>query len=157
MVQKAGEKKADSPIKRASRTILGALKLRTSQIYWKQALKGNGNNFISFLRQLLQNNPDKKIALILDNASQHTCNKVKTFLGKFPRIKLYFLPPYSPEYNPIERFWGWLKKHIYGSKSYECMEEVIARIRHVIWHYRENSIVSKINFNFSYYQKLINI
>lgn len=131
--------------------------MRTSQIYWKQAPSGNGNTFISFLRQLLQNNPEKKIAVILDNASPHTCKKVKTFLERFSRIKLYFLPPYSPEYNPIERFWGWLKKHVYGSKSYEFIEETIARVRQIVWHYRENSIVSKIKFNFSHYQKLINI
>lgn len=127
------------------------------RLYWKKADRGNGNTFVSFLRQLLQNKPGKKIAVILDNASQHTCNQVKRFLLRFPRIKLYFLPPYSPEYNPIERFWGWLKKHVYGSKSYKCIEEVIARIRQVMWHYRENKIVSKIHFNFRHYQNIINI
>ena len=84
------------------------------------------------MRQLLQNHPNKKIALILDNASQHTCKKVKIFLERYPRIKLYFLPPYSPEYNPIERFWGWLKKHLYGSKSYEGIQDVIERMRQFI-------------------------
>ena len=27
-------------------------------------------------------------------------------------IKIIFLPPYSPELNPIEHFWHWLKKKI---------------------------------------------
>lgn len=127
------------------------------KMYWKKADRGNGDTFISFLRQLLQNNPNKKIAVILDNASQHACKKVQRFLNRYSRIKLYFLPPYSPEYNPIERFWGWLKKHVYGSKSYTQIEEVISRIRQLIWHYQENKIVSKIQFDFGPYKNLINI
>jgi transposase len=126
-------------------------------MYWKKADRGNGNTFISFMRQLLQNNPNKQIAVILDNASQHACKKVQRFLGRYSRIKLYFLPPYSPEYNPIERFWGWLKKHVYGSKSYAQIEEVISRVRQLIWHYQENKIVSKIQFDFQLYKDLINI
>jgi hypothetical protein len=58
---------------------------------------------------------------------------------------------------PIERFWGWLKKHLYGSKSYERMEDVIKRMRQLIWHYQENKMTSKIQFNFGPYQKLINV
>jgi transposase len=125
-------------------------------MYWKKAHRGNGDTFISFLRQLLQNNKNKTIAIILDNASQHACKKVQRFLKRYPRIQLYFLPPYSPEYNPIERFWGWLKRHVYGSKSYAQIEEVISRIRQLIWHYQENRIVSKIQFDFGIYKNLIN-
>ena len=156
MVQETGEKKVFSTVRREAQTIFGALRLN-GRVYWKKADRGNGGSFILFLRQLLQNNPNKKIAIILDNASQHTCGKVKQFLQRYPRIKLYFLPPYSPEYNPIERFWGWLKKHVYGSKSYEQIQEVTKRIRQLIWHYQEDRITSKIRFNFLPYQKLINI
>ena len=109
------------------------------------------------MRQLLQNNPTKKIALILDNARQHLCKKVSRFLEKHSQIRLYFLPPYAPEYNPIERFWGWLKKHLYGATSYECIEAVTDRIRQLIWHYHEKKMVSKIDFNFTPYQNLINV
>ena len=124
-------------------------------MYWKKAARGNGDTFISFMRQLLQNNPNKRIAVILDNASQHACKKVQRFLGRYSRIKPYFLPSYSPEYNPIERFWGWLKKHVYGSKNYAQIEEVIGRVRQLIWHYQENRIVSKIQFDFGPYKDLI--
>lgn len=144
-------------MKRDSRTIFGALRLYSGRMYWKKADRGNGDTFISFMRQLLQNNPGKTIAIILDNASQHACKKVQEFLKKHSRIKTYFLPPYSPEYNPIERFWGWLKRHVYGSKSYAYIEEVIGRIRQLIWHYQENKIVSKIQFDFGPYKKLINV
>ena len=143
-------------MKRDSKTIFGALSLK-GLIYWKKANRGNGDTFISFLRQLLQNKKDKEIAIIIDNSRTHTCKKVTRFLEKHPRIKLYFLPPYSPEYNPIERFWGWLKKYLYAVASFDCMDGLISRLRKLIWHYRENKLVSKIQFNFSSYEKLINI
>jgi transposase len=156
MVQKAGEKKVCCPVKRESQTVFGALRFN-GRLYWKKADRGNGESFIRFMRQLLQNNLNKRIALILDNASQHACKKVREFLQRYPRIKLYFLPPYSPEYNPIERFWGWLKKHLYGSKSYERIQDVTRQMRQLIWHYQENKMTSKIHFNFDSYQKLINV
>lgn len=143
-------------MKRESQTLFGALRCN-GQFYWKKAERGNGSSFIGFLRQLLQNNPHKKIALVLDNARQHTCQKVRGFLERYPRIKLYFLPPYSPEYNPIERFWGWLKKHLYGSVSYENMQALIQRLRQLIWHYQENRMSSKIRFNFGPYRDIISI
>jgi transposase len=155
MVQTRGEKKVDSPIKRASKTVFGALGL-SGRVYWKKADRGNGSTFISFLRQLLQNNPGKRLAVIVDNASLHRCRRVKNFLQRYPMIKLCFLPTYSPEYNPIERFWGWLKKHLYGATSYASIEAVIKRVREIIWHYREDKLVSKIRFNFTSYQDLIN-
>ncbi len=70
-------------------------------------------------------------------------------------IKLYFLPPYSPEYNPIERFWKWLKRVLYGSKSYTLIEDVISRIRQLIWHYHEKRLVKCIYFEFKAYSDLL--
>ncbi|MBP9561542.1 MAG: transposase [Syntrophorhabdaceae bacterium] len=52
--------------------------------------------------------------IILDNFSIHTSRKVKRYLKRFPQIHLFFLPTYSPEYNPLERIWGWMKTKIYG-------------------------------------------
>ncbi|MBP8626467.1 MAG: transposase [Syntrophorhabdales bacterium] len=50
----------------------------------------------------------------MDNFSIHTSRKVKRYLKRFPQIHLFFLPTYSPEYNPLERIWGWMKTKIYG-------------------------------------------
>ena len=51
----------------------------------------------------------KDDVIILDNASFH--RKKKLFeLAEKHNVKIIFLPPYSPELNPIEHFWQWLKK-----------------------------------------------
>ena len=134
--------------------MFGALNMRTSRIYWKQADKGNSQQFIMFLHQLHKANPDKKMMIILDNGPIHKSKKVQKFLQKHPWVELFFLPPYSPEYNPIERFWHWLKQKIYGCKSFSKMEDLIQQIRKLIWHYHENRIISNINFNFQAYNDL---
>ena len=47
--------------------------------------------------------------IILDNASFYIKKKLFELAEKH-NVKIIFLPPYSPELNPIEHFWHWLKK-----------------------------------------------
>ena len=68
------------------------------------------------------------IILILDNSSIHKSKKVKESLKHNPWVKLELLAPYSPEYNPIERFWLWLKGKVYGAKSFRIIKEVIDKV-----------------------------
>ena len=42
----------------------------------------------------------------------HTLKKRLYELAKQYNVRIIFLPPYSPELNPIENFWHWLKKKI---------------------------------------------
>lgn len=129
--------------------------MHTNRFYWKQADRGNSEQFIWFLRQLHKASPDKKLIIILDNGSIHKSRKVQAFVKKQGWVELFFLPPYSPEYNPIERFWLWLKQNVYGCKSFTKMEALIQRIRKLIWHYHEGRTVSTINFNYEAYATLL--
>ena len=58
----------------------------------------------------------EKIAIIWDNASSHTSKTVKKYLKnqnqENPIVWLSNIPPYSPELNPIEQVWGYLKKKL---------------------------------------------
>lgn len=49
--------------------------------------------------------------LILDNASIHKGGKIESIVKK-AGCHLLYLPPYSPDFNPIELFWAWLKKQV---------------------------------------------
>jgi transposase len=53
--------------------------------------------------------------IIMDNASFHRKKKLWAIAERYG-VKLMFLPTYSPDYNPIEKFWAnlkkWLKKHL---------------------------------------------
>ncbi len=147
--QAKAKQQVHQPKRRQSKMIFGALDLESQDVYWHQAPKGNARTFVTFLHQLHQNFPAQLLVLILDNCSLHQSKKVKAFLAKSAWLKLEHLAPYSPEYNPIERFWRGLKSKIYGCKSYQTMDEVVAKIRKLIWHYNEGRLVTTIRFNFN--------
>jgi transposase len=52
-----------------------------------------------------------QIHLFCDNARYYRNKKVQEYL-KTSKIKLNFLPPYSPNLNPIERLWKWMKQRV---------------------------------------------
>jgi transposase len=79
----------------------------------------------------------------------------KAFVAKTAWLELEHLAPYSPAYNPIERFWRWLKSKIDGCKSYQRRDEVVATIRKLIWHDHEGRRVTTIRFNFDTYAALL--
>jgi len=49
--------------------------------------------------------------LILDNATFHRKSKLHTLAGR-AGCSVIFLPPYSPDLNPIENYWSWLKRQL---------------------------------------------
>lgn len=62
------------------------------------------------------------IFVILDNAKYHYSKKVKNFLES-SKIKLIFLPSYSPNLNLIERLWRFFKKKVLYNTYYEKLED----------------------------------
>lgn len=64
------------------------------------------------------------IYLIIDNATYYKNKDVTAYLNKPNcRVKLKFLPPYSPNLNFIERLWKYMKKYIIGVKYREKFKE----------------------------------
>jgi transposase len=104
---------------------------------------------------LRQRTPEKQIIIILDNATIHKSKKVKRYLEKYKQIRLFFLPAYSPEYNPVELFWKWLKPKVYGFSAFGGIEELIKRFRKVVWHYNNDRLINPIKFNFAIYADIL--
>lgn len=65
----------------------------------------------SFFKRIRKMNPEGRIILILDNFRSHHTRTVKA-LAKRLNIILVFLPPYSPDLNPIEYIWKDVKRAI---------------------------------------------
>jgi transposase len=72
----------------------------------------NGTSFASFITGLPY---EPNTVLLLDNASIHKTNAVKN-AARDRGFELLFLPPYSPEFNPIELVFGVAKQHFYKSR-----------------------------------------
>ncbi|WP_418028029.1 transposase [Paenibacillus sp. JJ1722] len=63
--------------------------------------------------------PSGKMALILDNSRIHHATELQLFLKEHPRLQLVFLPPYSPNLNPVEGLWLWLKSDVVNNIFFE--------------------------------------
>jgi transposase len=68
--------------------------------------------FLEFLKRLIATS-DRKVFVIADGHPAHKSKIVKSFLEENDnRLRLFFLPPYSPELNPDELVWNSLKGNI---------------------------------------------
>jgi len=65
---------------------------------------------------------DKPIHLILDGAGYHRSDVVKNQAKAFGII-LHYLPPYSPNLNPIERLWKVMNEHARNNKYFATTKE----------------------------------
>jgi len=80
----------------------------------------------------------KKIHLVVDNASYYKNKALQTYLRKRKcRIKIHWLPPYSPNLNFIERLWHFLKKYIIGIKRRQTFKEFETDIHRFFDNFRE--------------------
>lgn len=74
----------------------------------------DSDTFTCFLEWLLaEHDPCRQIVLVLDNARVHKSHQVLTFVEKWQeRLVLVYLPPYSPDLNPVERVWKDLRYRV---------------------------------------------
>ena len=73
----------------------------------------DGERTVKFLRELNRWREGKagKLVVIWDNAPCHTAKVVKAEAARL-EIELVFLPGYSPDLNPIERLWDWMRQEV---------------------------------------------
>ena len=91
-----------------------------------KTIKGNMNTdaFIGFLKALVQDS-EKPVFLILDNHPVHHARRARDYVESLDgKLRLFFLPPYSPELNPDESVWGYIKYHHVGKKIINSKEQL---------------------------------
>ena len=119
----------DKPIKTTgSRTrlnIVGVIRLGYLQdAITKQYATVNGESIIDFFKLIKEQYvTNKPIHLVLDGAGYHRSAIVKTQAEAFG-IKLHYLPPYSPNLNPIERLWKVMNEHARNNKYFATSKSV---------------------------------
>lgn len=64
---------------------------------------------------------DEQIVLALDNAGWHVAKALKVPAN----ITLLFFPPYSPELNPAENVWAWLRSHHLSNRVYRDYDHLL--------------------------------
>ena len=80
----------------------------------------------------------------MDNASYHTSKNIENFFTD-PMINIIYLPPRSPDLNPIENLWSVMKRNV-GKRNPETFEDLKITIYEEFWsideHIVENLIMS---------------
>ena len=99
--------------------INGAVEINSLEVIARTCDWVNGDSICDLLRAIRAKNPSGEVVhLIMDNARYKRSKKVQE-LAKELGIDLVYLPPYSPNLNPIERLWKFFKKKILYNKHYE--------------------------------------
>lgn len=118
---------------RKSISYFGAVRLSDGKLVMSQP-KGNfdAKTCWQFLRKLekISRRNGRKVIVISDNARyHHAClhaawrKKVSSHFG------LHFLPPYSPELNPIERVWKLIRRRCLHNQYFPRIEDVIVSLK----------------------------
>jgi transposase len=84
---------------------------RTGQTHYMVHPKKNAQQFHEFLQQLLEAGSERRLILVIDNASYHRTRAILELLEDHAdHVLVLWLPRYSPELNLIEGLWGYLKR-----------------------------------------------
>lgn len=128
------QKQAATPGKNEKRYIAGALDARTGEIHWVEANKKDSWLFFDLLKKLtIVYAKAATIHVILDNYGIHSSNIIGVALAHFARrVRLHFLPPYSPDHNKIERVWQDLHANV--TRNHRCadMTELMRDVRYYL-------------------------
>jgi len=122
-IKKGAEKFLKANTGRERLNINGAYNAEDHQVVVREDETINAESTLSLIQQIIVLQATGMIYLIADNAKYYRSKKVKEFLTTNPRVKLIFLPPYSPNLNLIERLWLFFKKKRLWHQYYEKYDE----------------------------------
>lgn len=123
-------KKGETPVvkvtgKKGGICVSSAISPAGRMIFRIEKGKMTSQTYIDFLSKIILQHPRRKIIVISDNAPIHKAKLVKEFiLSNEKRISLFHIPAYSPELNPDEHVWCYLKAHELVTHQAQNKEEL---------------------------------
>ncbi len=151
-IRKGIDKVINTTGSRTRLNIVGAIELdNLSSAVFDQYKTVNGDSIIKFFKKVRSSYASMKIIhMVLDGAGYHRKKEVvdaATELG----IKLHYLPPYSPNLNPIERLWKVMNEHARNNEYFADAKAFRRKINHfldVTLPEIGASLIGRINDNF---------
>jgi transposase len=121
------QKEAWTPGQNEKRYLAGAKDVRTGEIHWVEGEKKDSWLFLDLLHKLtVVYAKASVIHVILDNYGIHSSKIAMIALSNFAsRVRLHFLPPYSPDENAIERVWQDLHANVTRNHTCASMQELM--------------------------------
>jgi transposase len=125
--------------KRKGYKVFGVVEYFSGRVFY-QGLEGkfNSESYQAFLLKILEETSEP-IFLVQDGARYHTSKEMREFFEKHrERLTVYQLPPYSPDYNPIEYLWRKTKRKATHNKYFaefgklaETVDNALERFKQV--------------------------
>lgn len=123
--------------------LYGAVEPETGQRFFTEHDRLNSNCFQIFLDRFAEAFPHSHNVLVLDNGTFHKAKK----LSVPGNVRLIFLPPYSPELNPVERLWQDLKDQV-AFDLYESLSALRQEVRSAVGTYTETAVASLTGYDY---------
>jgi transposase len=127
-------------------TGFGSINPLSGQLVAGFAEKGNTETFKKHLKTVLKvDRGKKKIIVYMDNVRFHHARALKPFLEAHPELEIRYLPAYSPDLNPVERVWWYMRKRITHNRYMLTIRERIAKFWQLLSPcLRQNEILKNI-------------
>jgi transposase len=95
--------------KRGGVSAMSAIALRGQLIFRLHDKRIASDEVIDFLGQMLRHHPKRHLVVAMDQAPPHVSKKTMAYIDGQPRLHVFNLPKYSPDWNPDENVWNHLK------------------------------------------------
>ena len=127
----------------------GAIRIRDGKfVYKKEQTRFNADTFLCFLKYLrrISSHSSRKVILLVDNARYHHAIMHKEWRKNCDdKFHIEFLPPYSPELNPIERVWKLTRRLAVHNRYFPSIDDVIFAVETIFNSWMpKNDILSKL-------------
>jgi transposase len=99
-----------------TQTLIAAISLEGMVTEMVIAGGTNGEVFLAFVQQLLVPALQPGQVVVMDNLAAHRQEQVQILIEAVD-CQVIFLPPYSPDFNPIELLFAWLKERLRSLKA----------------------------------------
>jgi len=138
-----------SPGKNEKKVVYGGVDYATGKITHTIADTKSGTHFLAFLIALVAAYAGRRVRLVCDNGRFHCTKAVQEWLANHRhQIEIYWLPPYCPSLNLIERLWGHLKRTVLANLLFQSMEDLTVAFRHGVG--RVNGHRDRMGFMFDH-------
>ena len=123
--------------------LYGAVEPLSGEHFFLEFPQLNTDCFQIFINQFSATFSENLNVIVLDNGRFHQAKRLE-----IPEnVILLFLPPYSPELNPIERLWQDLKAKLF-CQVYETIEDMQTKITEILQAYSTSMIAKLTQFPF---------
>jgi transposase len=110
--------------RRGSVSALSAFSQRGQLVFRLHKKRIASGEVIEFLDQLLKHHPYRHLVVVMDQAPPHMSKRTRGYIARQKRLHVFYLPAYSPDWNPDEKVWNYLKHHDLSAHQAKTVDEL---------------------------------